>query len=501
MQSGRVEHIDGGLLVQPEEPQEGQIPPGEVPGKGTTRTELPQGDRQPNRGRFDVGRRGDTIHLMHLVIPGGQARSVVGPRCPQQLEPGAPASIVDLLGIVRTDGVARRRNVAHREHLIPPEGPPQRHPQAARMNRIVDAWLKESEPPGFLNSVAALTCETVRLDEPIHLLPRHRVRLESIDLNRLHPGDDVQGRHGRIQRENVDVWAASDLRRVDEKEELASYVVRVVEDERVDLYETLLAGAPAQTELSTRHVARLLSPDTPEIQRTCLPRHKEAEVSGRNALGQKARPGKSEGDVPQLHRLQHRVLATLIENAEVVGGRKFARLVEIDIECDTIADRSRRPNGKLNVGAEPWQQTRFAGKLHLSVARSIPGPITSQFSLTDDLKIQVVESPRQRSPHRCTAGGGPRGSGGLEKDRPPQCHPTPNQHRPSCYHPPSKVRPGRIRDDRGSVQIDRHEEGNRLEAYLTDRISPLPCTARKRRKERGEFERGRLKTRRVREGR
>ena len=156
------------------------------------------------------------------------------------------------------------------------------------MNRIVDAWLKEAEPPGFLNSNSVPAGEPVRLDEPVHLLPCNGIRFETIELNRVHPGHDVQGCQRRIQGQNIDVRAAIDLRRVDQKEELAPYVVRVVKDERVDLDEILLAGAPAQTEFSARHVARLLGPDTAEIQGTRLPRHQETEVPGGDAFGQKA---------------------------------------------------------------------------------------------------------------------------------------------------------------------------------------------------------------------
>ena len=156
------------------------------------------------------------------------------------------------------------------------------------MNRIVDAWLQEAEPPGLLDSNSVPAREPVRLDEPIHLLQCYGIRLETLELNRVHPGHDVQGCHRRIQGQNIDVRAAIDLRRVDQEEELASYVVRVIEDERVDLDEILLAGAPAQTEFSIRNVARLLSPDALEIQGTRLPRHQETEVPRGNTFGQKA---------------------------------------------------------------------------------------------------------------------------------------------------------------------------------------------------------------------
>ena len=96
--------------------------------------------------------------------------------------------------------------------------------------------------------------------------------------------------------------------------------------------------------------------DATEVHRTRLPRQQEPKVPGGNTLGQKARHGKSEGDVAQLQRLEHRVVATLIEDVDVVGSRKFPGLIEIHIQGEAICDHPRRSNGKLNVGIELREQ-------------------------------------------------------------------------------------------------------------------------------------------------
>ena len=113
-----VQSVDGPLLVEAEEAQECDVFTGGAPLERAARRLLAQRDRELDRAGLDVRRTRDAVHLMHLQIPGGTARLMVGARCLQQAEPRAPAEVVHTLGIVVADRVPERCDVRRRQHLV-----------------------------------------------------------------------------------------------------------------------------------------------------------------------------------------------------------------------------------------------------------------------------------------------------------------------------------------------------------------------------------------------
>ena len=353
------------------------------------RAQLAERDRQLHGAGIDVGRRGDPVHLVHLQIPGRPARAMVRPRRLEQLDAGTASRVVEPLGIVGADGVARRRHVRHGEHLVLAQGLAQTQPQAARVDRVVDAGQEEAEPSRFLHGVPVLGGEAVGLDEALHLLPGDGVGLEAVDLDRIRSGRQVCGRRRGVEREHVDMGAPVDEVGVDEEEELAAHVVRVVEHERVHLHEALLAGAPAEPELAPGEVALLLGPHPVELDGPHLPRRQEPEVPRRDAFGEEPRGGQVERDVAELDAPQHVVRSALVEDVDVVGGRELAGLVEVDVQPDPLGDRALGPHGELHVGVELGQQVGIARELDPRVARPEPRPVAPELGLPHDLEVEV----------------------------------------------------------------------------------------------------------------
>src|SRR5690606_5319767 len=90
----------------------------------------------------------------------------------------------------------------------------------------------------------------------------------TVDLDRTCRGAERRGCVSYAQPEDVDVQRFRDAVRVDQEEELALRVVRVIQRDLRILHQSGLAAAgAAEPELARGHVALLLGEDRLEVQR------------------------------------------------------------------------------------------------------------------------------------------------------------------------------------------------------------------------------------------
>jgi len=161
----------------------------------------------------------------------------------------------------------------------------------------------------------------------------------------------------------------------DEEEELTVRVVGVVPDDRVLLHEATLVAHALESEHAARQVAPLLRPHSLEFDGSELPPRLEAEIPRGKALGNKARRGQVEGDVPDLDPLKDVVGLALVEDVDPVGGLELARLVEVDVDVDPVGDGAGDVDVEEEVGAELGQDPRAAAPLELALAGTEAVPV------------------------------------------------------------------------------------------------------------------------------
>ena len=110
------------------------------------------------------------------------------------------------------------------------------------------------------------------------------VDLDGAALRRPHVGRGVL----RLQREHVHVRRIRERARIDQEEELALDVVRVVDDDAVVLHEAVGGAAGGEAELARRDIAALLRAYHLEVERPELAARHEPEVARRDAARQVA---------------------------------------------------------------------------------------------------------------------------------------------------------------------------------------------------------------------
>ena len=414
---GLVQAVAGGLFVQPEEAEPRQVVSVGPAGEGPAAALLAQGHDQLHRAGVHVVGGSDAVDLVHLGAPRGPTRLVLGGGRLEQPKPRTPAGPMDALGVVGAHGVAGRRDVRDRQHLVGAQGASKRHPEAAGVHQVVGAGPQVAEPRRLGDGVVAFARGGVRLDVALHLLLRVEVDLRAVELNRVGAGNHRRRRVGRGQRQDVQMGVRVEGGGVEEEEELAVHVVGVVQHQGVGAGEA--QARTVQAEGARRDLASLLCPHGLNLDRTGLEGGLEAEVAGGHALSEEARRRQVEAHVAHLQALKELAGPALVAKVEAVGAGEGAGLVVVHVHQHAAGDGAVGGAGKLDVGAEPRQEGHFAGDLDGFVAGAEPGPVAAQLARAAEGEAQVgvlgAEARDLGRPSSGRAGGGGRGDvGGAE---------------------------------------------------------------------------------------
>ena len=384
---GLVQPVGGRLLVHAEEAQPGDVVSVGPAGEGSSCALLPQRDHELDGARVHVVGRRDPVDLVHLGAPRGPAGLMLGRRRLEQLQRGPTASPVRPLRVVGAHRVARRRHVGDRQHLGRGQGRAEDHPQAARVHDVVLARLEVPEPCRLGHSVLALPRRGVGLDVALDLLAREEAGLGTVELDRVRAGSDGGGRVRRDQREHVHVRVPEERFRVEEEEELALHVVRVVEDEGVRAGEA--AARALQPEAPGGDLAGLLRPHPLHVHRPRFYRRLEAEVAGGNALAQEAGRRQGEAHVAHLEALEELAGLPPVADVDAIGSGELAGLVVVHIHDHPVGHGAVGDGGELHVGADSGKEREFAGDLDRLVAGAVLGPVAPELARAPEREPQV----------------------------------------------------------------------------------------------------------------
>ena len=392
-----VQPVPGRLLVQPEEAQVGNVVAVVAAGEGASHALLPERQGEPHRSRIHVVGRRNPVDLVHLRRPRRAAGLVLGRRGLQQFEPGPAPTPVDPLRIEGADGVACLGHIGDGQHLVGGQGRPERHPEPAGMHHVVASRLQVAEPCRFGNAVRPFPRDRVGLDVAFDLLKREGIDRGAVQLDGVGSGRDGGRRRVGCERQCVDVRVVEEVLGIEEEEELAVDVVRVVEDQRVGSRE-----GPARTlqpEVPRGHFAGLLGPHRPDLHRTRLERGLEAEAALGDSAAQESGRGQVEADVADFQALEDLAGESPVADVDPVGALELAGLFVVDIHDDTVRDGPVGSGRKADVGGDPGNVRDIAGALHGLVAGPELRPVADEPAGSGQFETQVGELVAEPAGH------------------------------------------------------------------------------------------------------
>jgi hypothetical protein len=245
---------------------------------------------------------------------------------------------------------------------------------------IVLSRFEVSKPPGLTRLPPVSLYHRLGLDIAFDLLPKHRIALHHVELDRSASGCESRGCVSRSKRKGVEVGRPPDLEGIHQKKELAFDVVGIVEDKGILVNQSRLGSNSPESKLARPPRTLLLREDGLELDPSDLTRHQDAEVSDRDPTSQESRLGKGKRDVTELHALEDLSRLSLIVELELVRSGEFAGLVVIDVDEDPICDRPLRQEVELDLRLKLGNESGAAGELEGGVAWAEQGPVSTKFS-------------------------------------------------------------------------------------------------------------------------